>query len=415
MRPAIAALLTLACAEVHRGADAGLDAGDDAGLDAGVDADAGCLAPPSEAELEALRDRVRRAWCERIDPCDGYRWTDVETCMRVDALAQRVAQSWTWSEDGWMIDIAAADACLDSLECPYFRLPEHDFGFVVAGLPRACEPFRRRRCDPGPREPGESCEYGRDTCTSRHVCMSEGCGDTCQPGIAAGAECRDWNAASECERAEGELAVCIERAEGAPSQCHVVAGASAPAGEGEACGPIFGEDGTLALVPCAEDMLCIASDFSARLPRICVRPGALGEPCTRAGCVLGLACDLDTLLCEEMPVIEEIPLGAPCESDEARHVCNGQWRTECVDAVCVRSGGEGQPCDSHWLDDRFYYRERPCDDPLLCADTRTCERPLPLGASCASPLGDICESRCCLRDEQVCAPDVDCWGPDPCG
>lgn len=419
MRCLILSLLLGGCGSTHAPNDAGMDAtvSREAGPSEASVPDAGpaCLTPLSEVERGRWHERIRRAWCERIDPCDDiYRWPDVETCMRREPLAHLVADRWLARDGGDVVlDVEAAARCLEAMDCPYWRHIDETFGWVVDRERYLCHPIYRRRCGSPTRASGEACDWF-DTCPEDHFCERETCGGTCRSRLPTGALCSHEAGADECMRGPaGEFALCFRERDDAPLRCSLGRPAP-PAAAGEPCGPLGGPDDVLALVPCADGSRCLPIGDTP-LPRACVARGPRGEPCSTAGCVLGLWCDYDTGTCDDPRVYMPVDVGEPCADDGARFFCRNQWATECLDDVCVEARGEGQPCDDdHWSRAGFaFWPGYPCEPALVCAGDQTCQRPLPLGAECGWP-DPSCASGCCRYETGRCADYEVCDGPNPC-
>ena len=185
------------------------------------------------------------------------------------------------------------------------------------------------------------------------------------------------------------------------------------ASEGEACGPLSGDGDILRLVGCSDGLVCVPTDDGALLPRACVRPGDLGEPCTRAWCAARLFCDaFGSRTCVPATVIAPVPIGAPCVEDGAYTRCIGQWGTTCVGGVCIAARGEGQPCNWGWDDFHDSPPASLCDATLYCDSDDTCRPALEVGSVCEWDLN--CLSICCLPEELRCASEEECRRLRPC-
>lgn len=393
--------LSVACGASHAVDDAGMDAAPITPIDGAV-GDAGddpaCLPRTALEAFDAFIERSLRARCEHDLACGrgSVDWASVEECVRYDVLAHLFGLELYRGdvERGTLVlDPAFIDACLaeirdcDAAPSRWARLDGLDLAWNEEGPESACWRALRLRC-PAPGE-GEPCAvYG---------VSQRGCGD--------GLFCDDFPVRCEgprCRRrapiggaCDGITEQCAASSEHAWVYCHDESPSvgdetlgecrgieeTPRAGDGGVCGRVIVDD-VARLTRCAPGLFCARDGERWK----CRGPKEDGEGCSgeiwEVPCRRGSFCDPATRTCAPRAGAHRtVAVGEPCEPGV--DTCYAQYRTTCVDGVCVEAGrAAGQPCDDALWEPWGYRR---CDHGSSCdmaPDLPRCALLRPDGARC---------------------------------
>lgn len=403
--------------------DAAVDSGavdsgaaDSPAADSGVAEDPACLPRTTPAELEAFLQAAVRAQCEHDIACGTglFDWASVDDCVRYDVVARLNVVGWNTRgvRDGVVaLDPVAAEGCLDALRsCDpapsrYARVDRLHHARRATPETTCREAIRLRCPGPGPGEPCAPTASWR-ACGADAWCdlYTDRCHPTCVARGAPGTAC---DGEDECAVDPSAAWIWCDDPDlelDAGGEC-VPLDEGPPAAAGEACGRVE-TDGVARLVRCAAPAVC--EDLTDPETARCVGPALDGEPCSlepwaRVRCLPGSFCDARTCTPRDGSH-RPVRMGEPCDPHGP---CDEQYRTRCVDGVCVEAGrATGQPCDVERWDP---YDDIPlCDLGLTCIgpyDAGRCFPPRPVGARCDpdshyNPCDGCCiEGRCVSRQE----------------
>ncbi len=333
---------------------------------------------------EAVCAEVSARICAGLEDCDcrfDIRPYDAASCVTERAAACEAgleAAVGPYLPRRVRLDGDAIASCLADLDA---QVADCALGRDDAPLPATCDAFVRDRarigadCATALITP---CHDGDGLCVpsgNAMTCVARGeAGASCASApCAEGLVCDTDSDAPVCAAPGGVGAPCgSDRACAVGLVCPPSGACAAPAADGEVCDDtadcattLICDDGLCApgaslADPCDGPDVCGVGSACGRAPenRVCADPDAQGAPCEEGTCAPGLACGIDSAVCEALP-----GEGAAC-LDGAR--CGAGLTCRFDTTTCVTPPGQGEPC--------LGIADRRCADGLGCREADdTCE------------------------------------------